>query len=147
MLEILTLAEASTKPEAMIPGSWVLSLVGLIITTVIGALVGKKMGQREEQAKQQTEVGPQPFQIEEVEKLATKKEVGELEKRLVGELEKIQAAQAEERRIAREAQGKVHARSDRNAEALAELKGEVHQMGKNVERLLTLATTPKPPRG
>lgn len=144
MLDLPLLADGSTSftPEQ----------VGALILAVIaalggGGLVGRLMGKKEEQAKQQTEVGPQPFQIEEVEKLATKKEVGELEKRLVGELEKIQDAQAEERRVARDAQGKVHARSDKNAEALAELKGEVHQMSKNLERLLTIATTPKPPRG
>jgi hypothetical protein len=129
-------------------------VITAIITAAVGAIMryqGKQIGKTEERARQQgnvtidspiPEVTTRPAAV-----FIVRSEFDELKADMEKNFDELKKAMAEERRIAREAQGRVHSRSDANAVALAELKGEVHGMSKNVERLLTLATNPKPPRG
>lgn len=56
MTDFLTmLGDAGTKPDPMIPGSWVLSLVGLIITTVLSIVFKSQANAAAERAKQAEE--------------------------------------------------------------------------------------------
>ncbi len=148
MHEILTTL-AQTNSDPSISGAWALKLVagifsglGVLFTAVWVAFKKGQTSQTETLVKSPLpEVTTRPAAI-----FIVRSEFDELKADMEKNFDQLKAAMAEERRVARESQGKTHKRSDDNAVALAELKGEVHGMSKNVERLLTLATTPKPGR-
>lgn len=56
LLTLMTTTPAA--PATNIPGDWVLALVGLIITTLLGGLVGKKIGKTEAQGMRLEEPVP-----------------------------------------------------------------------------------------
>jgi hypothetical protein len=146
-----TLAETAATDPA-ISGAWALKLVagifsglGILFTAVWMAF---KKGQGST-AVDATVKGPVPeVTVRQATQWATAEEVNALR----GEIDDLKAdvdrkldrlieGQVERGRVAREALNNVHRRLDTATEVTAELKGEVHQISKNVERLLTLATT------
>ncbi len=150
ILFLTTLAQAAPEADPTISGAWALKLVagiftglGILFTAVWAAYKRGQVNPAHETTLKAPlpEVTTRPAAV-----FIVRSEFDELKADMEKNFDELKKAMAEERRIAREAQGRVHSRSDANAVALAELKGEVHGMSKNVERLLTLATT-KSPRG
>lgn len=89
---------------------------------------------------------PQPLSVALTQTLATKQELAELETRIVGELKKFETALLTERSVARAANGNLHARIDKTVESMAEMKGELHQINANLNRLVDIAMQPHPTR-
>lgn len=113
--------------------------VAALVIAIIAALGGGGfLGKKISDAKR-IRVEPSPLPVEIVKNLATKDELDEVEKRIAGEFKKIESALAKEREVARTAQGNLHARADKTAEALAEVRGELNQINENLGRLLDLA--------
>ncbi len=149
----ILLANAA-PPDTQISGNWIIAIMVAAITALGGIWLSYKRGQANPSHETTIKspvptvtVRNEPRWATHDELAAVAVEVAELREDVDKKLDKLLAGQAEERKVAREALGKVHARSDANAVALAEMKGELHGMSKNVERLLTLATNPKSPRG
>ena len=108
------------------------------VATVMAKRKGKAEG-RQEERERRVMIMDQPLAVAHHSPSASQEELAELKRDIDGRLEKIERALNEERAIARTANGNLHARIDKSTEALAELKGEVHQIGANVSRLLELA--------
>lgn len=140
------LAEAATS-DPMISGNWLIALVGAISTGAV-AIIGKMKVDQAKRTKTATVVENQPLSVAVVDTLATKEEMRELEARLVSEIKKLESAIANERSVARIANGNLHARIDKSAEGIAEMKGQLTQMNANLNRLLDLVmnfpNSPKP---
>jgi hypothetical protein len=148
MFDLLANAPA---PDPMIPGQWVLALVGVLVSSILAGVLGKNMGKKEA-VKELRVTPPVPTLTVEMAKrfaekdelAALKADLDELKNDVDRKLDRLLEGQQERGKVAREALNNVHRRLDGQTEATSELKGEVHQISKNVERLLTLATTPKP---
>ena len=82
-------------------------------------------------------LNPSPLPVEVTKTMASKDELREFEADVCKRFEQIERQINEERKAARVALGKVHARIDKVMEATAEIKGEVRQIGSNVEKLLS----------
>jgi type IV secretory pathway VirJ component len=150
MIPLLTLLLSQADPT--ISGAWALKLVAAIFSglgvLVTAAWLAYKRGQAAPSMETTIKAPVPVVTVQSAPRWATHDEmaavaaeVAELREDVDKKLDKLLAGQAEERKVAREALGKVHQRSDKNAEALAELKGELHGLSRNVERLLTIATT------
>lgn len=131
---------ASTPPHPD-PLDKILPWITTFVVAVISAVIGKKVSDAKK-----VRVEPNPFPIELSEKVATKEELDALEERIGAELKKIEAALLKERDVARTANGNLHARIDKSTEALAEVKGELHQINENLSRLLDVAIKGKTSR-
>lgn len=138
------LADAVTAPDPMISGNWIITLIGALVSGA-ALLLGKAQGKKEAREKRSVTLEDQPISFAHQSPAATQAEVGELKRDMDGRLSKIETALAEERSIARNAIGNLHARIDKSTEALAEVKGEIRQIGDNVSRLLELAMNPRKP--
>lgn len=110
--------------------------VGFVIGAILTALAGGGFIGKKVQESKEVKITPNPLPVSLVNKLATKEEVEEVEQRLGSHIDEIKVAMSEERSIARTAQGKTHARIDKVAENLAEMRGELRQINSNLERLL-----------
>lgn len=158
MIPHLLILLANTPPaDSLVSGAFTLKLVGGIFSGLGVLFTAVWMAYKKGQAAPSTEttikspvptvtVQPAMRWATHDELAAVAVEVAELREDVDKKLDKLLAGQAEERKVAREALGKVHSRSDKNAEALAELKGELHGLSRNVERLLTIATQTKTTR-
>jgi hypothetical protein len=151
---LITLASAAPTADPQISGNWITAFVIAVITAAGGIWLSYKRGQANPSHETTIKspvptvtVRNEPRWATHDELAAVANDMADLREDVDKKLDKLLAGQAEERRVAREALGKVHSRSDANAVALAELKGEMGQINANVQRLLTLATNTKPPRG
>lgn len=84
----------------------------------------------------QAVVSPDPLQVQEVEKLATKAELDSVARTLESDIAEIHDVIGEERKIARTANGNLHKRIDELVETLAETKGLLSGVKENTDRLL-----------
>lgn len=151
-MDLLALATTAPPQDPMISGSFALKLVagifsglGVLFAAVWAAY---KRGQGNP-ASETTIKAPVPTvtvrqeqqwaTADEVESL--RGEIDDLKRDMDRKLDRLIEGQVERGKVAREALNNVHRRLDTATEVTAELKGEVHQISKNVERLLTLATT------
>lgn len=157
MITHLLILLANTPPDPLISGAFALKLVAGIFSGLAVLITAVWAAYKKGQAAPATTttltepvptitVQPAMRWATHDELAAVSVEVAELREDVDKKLDKLLAGQAEERRVAREALGKVHGRSDKNAEALAEMKGELTGLSRNVERLLAIATQSKPPR-
>lgn len=83
-----------------------------------------------------TVLSPDPLQVQEVEKLATKAELDAVAKDLECDIEKLRQEIGDERKVARTANGNLHKRIDELVETLAETKGLLAGVKDNTDRLL-----------
>ena len=133
MTVLAEISQAAADP--MISGNWLLGLLGALTTAAV-AIIGKLKVDAAKREKSSV-----------VETLATKDEMRALEDRLVAEIKKLEGAISKERDIARTANGNLHARIDKSAEALAAMNGQLIQISANLNRLIDLAlNTPRTPR-
>lgn len=141
------LAEATTTAaDPMISGNWILALIGALASA--GTLIyGKAQGRKEGREKRSVTLEDQPIGFSHHSPPATQAELSDLKRDMDGRLAKIENTLSEERSIARTANGNLHARIDKSTEALAEVKGEIRQIGDNVSRLLELAMRKPTTRG
>lgn len=110
-------------------GFVVMILSGIAMTlTIVEKLKAKKTPV--------VEMSPNPMQVQEVEKLATKEEMMSMETRLSNKITEVENDMAEERKVARTANGTLHRRIDELVETLAETKGLLTGVKENTERLL-----------
>jgi len=110
-------------------------IIAALVTTLIGGgVIGKKVAD-----SKKVSIDGQPLSVEVVQKLATKSELADLEARIVAELKKFETALITERSVARTANGNLHARIDKTVESMMEMKGELHQINANLNRLVDLA--------
>jgi len=155
MLTLLTILATTPPPDPQISGEWALKLVGGIFTglgilfTAVWMAFKKGQGSTAVDATIKGQVpevtvrtAPQWATADEVESL--RGEIDDLKRDMDRKLDRLIEGQVERGKVAREALNNVHRRLDTATEVTAELKGEVHQISKNVERLLTLATTTPP---
>lgn len=132
---ILTLSQAGrfNDVEAGYIRDWMIvagclgGLVLLVLTIVEKFKVKKSTG---------VTLSPDPLQVQEVEKLATKAEMMAMETRLSNKIAEVEGDMAEERKVARTANGTLHRRIDELVETLAETKGLLTGVKENTERLL-----------
>ena len=152
---LLELIANAAPADPQISGTWITGFVVAVIGAIAAGaahLKGKAQGRAE--ATETTIKSPVPVVTTRTEPrwashedlLSVKADLDELKGDMDRKLDKLLEGQQERGKVAREALNNVHRRMDASTEAVAELKGEVHQMSKNVERLLTLATTPKTSR-
>ena len=134
---------AAAAPDPMISGNWLIAILGAL-STAAAALIGKNRVDAAKREATNTTIDGQPLTISLVETLATKEEMKELEGRLVTELKKLENAMTSERSVARVANGNLHARIDKSAESLAEMKGQLSQISANTDRLIDMAMHTKP---
>lgn len=135
--------------EIMISGEWITTITVAIIGA-IGAvwLKGRSSGKREE-AERRVTIDGQPLSFTNCSPNVTHLEMSELKRDMDLRFTKIEAALSEERTIARVALGKIHARLDSGAVAVAEMKGGMESISNNVDRILAIMMTPnnqRPPR-
>lgn len=128
------LATASGQNDSMLITGGAIVAIGTAAAAIIAAF---KKGQAS-----RISVDPQPLSVALTQTLATKQELAELETRIVGELKKFETALLTERSVARTANGNLHARIDKTVESMAEMKGELHQINANLNRLVDLAMQP-----
>lgn len=132
---IVTLAQsASGASDGMLITGGAIVAIGTATAAVVAAF---KKGQAS-----RVSVDPQPLSVALTQTLATKGELAELEARIVAELKKFETALTTERSVARTANGNLHARIDKTVESLMEMKGELHQINANLNRLVDLAMKP-----
>ncbi|MCW1884004.1 hypothetical protein OKA04_04640 [Luteolibacter flavescens] len=155
MLDLLLLAaQVAPSHDSHVSGDFTLKLVGGIFSGIGVLFAAVWAAYRKGQSSPTTETtikAPVPVVTvqsatvwaRQDELAALRADVEELKGDMDHKLDRLLAGQAEERKTARDALGKVHGRADKNAESLAELRGEVKQMSTNLERLLVLATQPK----
>lgn len=151
-MDLLALATTAPPQDPMISGSFALKLVagifsglGVLFAAVWAAY---KRGQGNP-ASETTIKAPVPtVTVRQEQQWATadevqslRGEIDDLKRDMDRKLDRLIEGQVERGKVAREALNNVHRRLDTATEVTAELKGEVHQISKNVERLLTLATT------
>ena len=130
------LAEAASDP--MISGNWLIALVGAISTGAV-AIIGK-MKVDQARMKTSTVIENQPLPVNLVDTVATKEELKSLERRILKEITKQESAFEKERDVTREELGKIHSRLDRTSECIAEVKGQLSQIEKNLNRVLNILT-------
>jgi hypothetical protein len=133
----------STQPDTMISGTWLIGAIGAL-STAAALIIGKLQVDKVKRDKTSTRIEDQPISISLVETLATKEEMKELEGRLVDEIKKLEGSISKERDIARTANGNLHARIDKSAEAMAEMKGQLIQISANTSRLIDMAMGKQP---
>lgn len=151
-MDLLALATTTPPPDPMISGSLALKIIagifsglGVLFAAVWAAY---KRGQVNP-ANETTIKAPVPtVTVRQEQQWATadevqslRGEIDDLKRDMDRKLDRLIEGQVERGKTAREALNNVHRRLDTATEVTAELKGEVHQISKNVERLLTLATT------
>lgn len=151
-MDLLALATTAPPQDPMISGSFALKLVagifsglGVLFAAVWAAY---KRGQGNP-ASETTIKAPVPtVTVRQEQQWATadevqslRGEIDDLKRDMDRKLDRLIEGQQERGKVAREALNNVHRRLDTATEVTAELKGEVHQISKNVERLLTIATT------
>ena len=119
----------------MISGNWIIAVIGAIAS---GAALfwGQHQGKKE---ATETKISNQPIRIHDESPSATQDELRELKEDIDKRLQKIEQALLDERTVARQANGNIHARIDKQSETMAEMKGELHQVGSNVRALLDIA--------
>lgn len=145
---IALLAEITqTQPDTLISGNWLIGIIGAL-STATAAIIGKVRVDQVKRQRTSTRIEDQPLAVSLVETLATKEEMRELEGRLVAEIKKLESAASKERDVARTANGNLHARIDKSAEAMAEMKGQLIQISANLNRLVDMAVgkSPRTPR-
>lgn len=112
-------------------GTW----IAILFFVVGGGLGIKRLSQKPIPPKD-------PQTTQEVSPNATRDELNIVKTDLTERLDKIEEELESQRNVAREAQGKVHARIDKVAESLSEVKGELHQMNLNLRLLLERSIKP-----
>lgn len=143
---------ANTPPaDPQISGNWITALMVAAITALGGIWLSYKRGQANPNSETTIKSPVPEVTVRQATNYASQEElaglrheVEELRADVDKKLDKLLEGQSDERRVAREALGKVHLRADKTAEALAEMKGELTQMNKNLERLLEHSMQPKP---
>ena len=83
-----------------------------------------------------TVISPDPLQVQEVEKLATKAELQEMSQRLRGDIDGLRRSIDDEKRTNYSENSKLHKRVDEVVETLAETKGLLIGVKENTDRLL-----------
>lgn len=109
-------------------GKW----IAILMFLAGGGLGIKKLLQKRESPQTTQEVSPP----------ATKDEVNELKKDLTARLDQLDQELEKMRTVARDSQGKVHARIDKVAENLAEMKGKLDQANTSLNLLLERSLKP-----
>ncbi|MEI7912542.1 MAG: hypothetical protein WCK77_23180 [Verrucomicrobiota bacterium] len=148
MLALLPILAAEVTPDTLISGNWLIAISGVFAGALVGLVqeMRKRSAVEAVRSKNSTTIEGQPISVDVVHHLATKGELNELEARIVAELKKFENALATERSIARTANGNLHARMDKTGDAVMEMRGELHQINANLNRLVDLAMKPANPR-
>ena len=81
-------------------------------------------------------ISPDPLQVQEVEKLATKAELQEMSGRLRSDIDGLRRSIDDEKRVNYTENSKLHHRVDELVETLAETKGLLVGVKENTDRLL-----------
>jgi uncharacterized protein YPO0396 len=123
----------------------ILGWVTAFVVAVLGAVLGPKLKSKwKEEAVKDAKVTIHPpvptINVKEEVELVTKDELEEHLQRIEKNFEEIKETLKSERNVARQANGNLHARIDKATEQLAEVKGELTGIGKNLALLLELAT-------
>lgn len=115
----------------------ILGWVTTFVTAVVGAALTAAAKRRgKEEGRREVHVAPNPLPVDVLSKLVTEDQLVEVKDSLTERLVRLEAGVCEDRRLAREAQGRVHARIDRVAESLGEVKGELKKITANLDLLL-----------
>lgn len=133
------LAEAANASDPMISGNWLIGVIGAISTGAV-AIIGKMKVDQVRRMKTSTVIENQPLPVNLVDTVATKEELKSLERRILKEITKQESAFEKERDVTREELGKIHSRLDRTSECIAEVKGQLSQIEKNLNRVLNILT-------
>ena len=129
---LLTIAAAAADPST---GIYIASgVAGAALAAVPAIIAAYKKGQATPRPR--VTIDGQPISVEVTQQLATKGEMRELETRIVSELKKLEASLNNERSVARVANGNLHARIDKTDGVMMEMKGELHQINANLNRLV-----------
>lgn len=150
MIQIL--ADAATKPDAMISGEWLIAIIGALASAA-ALVIGKVQGRKESESSRDVTIKPPVPRLdvnmhEDPEFVTMEVFNGHL-KRIEESFFKIEQALDSERGIARTANGNIHKRidamSERLGERLSKLEGTSEGIAKTTATLLDIALGKKPP--
>lgn len=126
MMELLAQSEGF-PPEA----------VGVIVGGVLSALgVGGYAGKK--WTEKRIRIEPNPLAVKKADSLVTTDDLDEVQSELKRRIAHVELTLSDERKIAREANGKLHGRIDKVAENVAGMRGEMGQLNQNLRALLDL---------
>jgi hypothetical protein len=129
------MADAATAAAGGIPAESVGIIIGAVVVALTGGGVGGALlGRR---LRTNTEITPQPLQVQQVGDLATQDDLKGLERRIDRKLEKLETALTGERSVAREANGNLHKRIDGLANAVSTMTGELKGVSRLIESVHT----------
>lgn len=110
----------------------------IVAACIVGLVIAVMTMVEKLKAKQPSKVSvsPDPLQVKEVKELATRSEMVAMERRLTEKISAVEGDIDKEQKVAREEQGKLHARIDKLTEGVAETKGILEGVKENTDLLL-----------
>ena len=138
---MIALLPLLAETDAMISGNWLIAICTLLVAADLCIVQELRKNSAVASARRMssTLIEGQPISVEVVGKLATKGELADLEARIVAELKKLESSLLSERSVARTANGNLHARIDKTDGCMMEMKGQLHQIVANLNRLVDIA--------
>jgi predicted sugar kinase len=132
MIDLLIIAQLDKLPENYLVW-WLIAFGGLAL--IVQTVMNVTDRFRPKKATS-TMLSPDPLQVQEVEKLATKAELEMMSGHLRKDIEGLRRSIDDEKRTNFQENGKLHARVDEVVETLAETKGLLIGVKENTDRLL-----------